>query len=401
MTQPRLLVLESVSAGPTINSQAQLTDEYCLHFATGLSGRGSAPRGETLSRYESRAHSARSRQVIGRLAADRIIGKELSQQQFDQYLESRAEQFGPGAMFALSSAFFEATVRQTDRQPHRPAVERKPRFCLNILNGGPHAYTNPVLSDFHEFLLMPKDGDIEQLLEDHYAIQSGVTERLASTKTACVSGNMVHVLGNNGNRDAIELLLNVLDELGLAGRYKLMVDAAASDLWDGSAYALTIAEQREFSPPEFEDYWLRLLGDYPLAILEDPFAEHDLNHWHSLAAKDIDCRLFGDDVHCGDAKRIKRLLADECMAGLVLKPDQAGTISRTLEAIGVARAVSAPIVLSHRSISTDSLVLAHLMGHCNLELAKFGPLLTDFTSILRMNEVLRMSGSNSNDRDAP
>jgi enolase len=73
----------------------------------------------------------------------------------------------------------------------------------------------------------------------------------------------------------------------------------------------------------------------------------------------------------------------------MLKPDQAGTVSATLEAVEAARAAGAPVILSHRSISTDSPVLAHLMLHCGIALAKFGPLLSDFSSILKMNEVLR------------
>ncbi len=76
---------------------------------------------------------------------------------------------------------------------------------------------------------------------------------------------------------------------------------------------------------------------------------------------------------------------------MILKPDQAGTISATLDAVKVARAAQVPVILSHRSISTDSLLLAHLMVYCDIELAKFGPLLSDFSSILKMNEVLRLT----------
>ncbi len=383
-------ILESVSARPTINSQGRLTDEYGLRFEGGASGRGSAPLGETRSRYEVAAGTIDSQSVLDRLAADGIIGRELCQAEFDDYLASHVAQFGPGPVFSLSCAFFESTL-QASAEPARPAQAPAPRFCLNILNGGKHAYTNPVLSDFHEFLLVPKHGDIALLLDDHRAIQAEVRSRLSHKGTTRINGNMVHVLGGQGNRDCIELLLGILDDLGLSEHYDLMIDAAAAQLWDGSNYVLGLAEKRSFSPRELEDYWVSFLGDYPVALLEDPFAEHDLDRWNSLVAGVADCRIVGDDVHSGDARRIRHLLDAACMNGVMLKPDQAGTVSATLEALEAARAAGAQVILSHRSISTDSLVLAHLMVHCGIELAKFGPLLSDFSSILKMNEVLRIT----------
>ena len=381
-------ILESVSAGPTINSQGQLTDEYGLRFEGGASGRGSAPLGETRSRYEVAAGGTDAQSVLDQLSADGIIGQELSQRDFDAYLAGNAPRIGPAAVFSLSCAFYEAALQSSTGHTRR-AQAPAPRFCLNILNGGRHAYTNPVLSDFHEYLLLPKHADIALLMDDHRAIQGKVRGHLSDMETTRVNGNLVHVLGGQGNRDCIEFLLGILDGLGLSGRYDLMIDAAAAQLWDGSNYVLGLAEKRSFSSLELEGYWLSILEDYPVALLEDPFAEHDLDRWSSLVAGVADCRIVGDDVHSGDARRIRHLLNAACMNGVMLKPDQAGTVSATLEAVEAARAAGAPVILSHRSISTDSLVLAHLMVHCGIELAKFGPLLSDFSSILKMNEVLR------------
>lgn len=389
MTAQRF-ILQSVSAGPTLNSQGRLTEEYRLRFESGESGRGSAPLGETRSRYEAAAGGSDVQSVLDRLSVDGIIGRKFSQQEFDRYLAGHAAQFGAAAVFALSCAFFEAALL-SPRHSTRSALARAPRFCLNILNGGRHAYTNPVLSDFHEYLLVPEHDDIALLLDDHRAIQGKVRSHLSKKETTRVNGNAVHVLGGQGNRDCVELLLGILGDLGLSERYDLMIDAAAAQLWNGSAYVLDLAEKRTFSSMELEDYWSGMLADYPVAFLEDPFGEHDLGRWSSLVGKSAGCMIVGDDVHSGDAGRIGRLLNNACMTGLMLKPDQAGTLSATLEAVEVARAAGAPVILSHRSISTDSLILAHLLVHCGIGLAKFGPLLGDFSSILKMNEVLRMT----------
>jgi len=382
--------LESVTAGPTINSQGRLADEYSLRFADGASGRGSAPQGETRSRYEAGDDATDAQSVLHKLSADGVFGREFSQAEFDQYLVGNAPRYGSAAVFSLSCAFFEASLRSPDGLA-RPLKALSPRFCLNILNGGRHAYTNPVLSDFHEFLLVPNHADIALLLDDHQAIQASVRSHFSETESTRVNGNRVHVLNGQGNRACIEFLVGILDGLGLSTRYDLMIDAAAAQLWNGSAYALDLAEKRTFSSLELEGYWLDIIADYPVALLEDPFAEHDLGCWGSLVARAADCRIMGDDVHSGDAERIRNMLNEACMNGVMLKPDQAGTVSATLEAMQVARRAGAPVILSHRSISTDSLVLAHLMVHGEIEFAKFGPLLSDFSSILKMNEVLRNS----------
>jgi len=383
-------ILESVSSGLTVNSKGSAMDEYALRFEGGAVGRGSAPLGETRSRYEAEGGGIEARSVIQALTADGILGSALSQAEFDQYLVANLARMGSSAVFSLSCAFFEAELKSSSAYT-RPDRAVPPRFCLNILNGGRHAYTNPVLSDFHEYLLLPRHADIAMLLEDHRSIQDRVRDRLSATETTRVNGNVVHVLGGQGNRDCIELLLGVLDDLGLSQRYGLMIDAAASQLWNGSAYALDLAEKKVFCPEELEDYWAGIIADYPLALLEDPFAEHDLERWSSLAATAGDCSIAGDDVHSGDPERIRQLLDSACMTATVLKPDQAGTISATLAAVELTRAAAVPLVLSHRSVSTDSLVLAHLMVDCGIEIAKFGPLLSDFSSILKMNEVLRMT----------
>jgi enolase len=387
MTDQRF-ILESVTSALTISTKGCVTDEYSLRFDDGAVGRGSAPLGETRSRYEAEGGDIDAPSVVQALAEDGILGREFCQTEFDQYLTSNVARMGPSAAFSLSCAFFEAALRSYGGCS-RPEQAVPPRFCLNILNGGRHAYTNPVLSDFHEYLLLPQHTDIAMLLDDHHSIQERVRNRLSAMATTRVSGNVVHVLGGQGNRDCIEFLLGVLDDLGLAHRYGLMIDAAAAQLWDGTVYALDLAEKRNLSPDELEDYWTGILADYPVALLEDPFAEHDLERWSGLAATATDCIIAGDDVHSGDPGRIRQLLDSACMTGTVLKPDQAGTISATLEAMEVARAAKSPVILSHRSISTDSLVLAHLMVHCGIELAKFGPLLSDFSSILKMNEVIR------------
>lgn len=386
----RRFTLTGVDYRPTINSIAQLTSEFSIHFADGSMGTGSAPRGETLSCFESHGHNTLPGRVIQQLESDTIMGSELSQLEFDRYLESRVQVLGRDNVYSLSCAFFEASLASCGQAAsHRMNIQ--PAYCLNILNGSFHAYTNPVLSDFHEFLLVPRHGDLARLLADHRRIQDSVRQHLATRPTTVVNGNVVHVLGNNGNRDSIAFLAELLSELGLTKDYGIMIDAAASGLWNGSAYALELAEQQTFSRAEFLGYWRDIQDEFSLDVIEDPFAESDQDNWRRLVEHSAQCGIFGDDIHCGDPLRIRELLDGSCMTGVVLKPDQAGTMSRTMDAIHAAQQQDVPIILSHRSIGTDSLVLAHLLVEFGIRHAKFGPLYTDYNAILRMNEVLRMT----------
>lgn len=377
--------IELVEVGPTINSRGKLTDEYTVCIAGGDLGRGSAPLGETRSRFETGTANLGAQDVVRQLYADDMVGRELTQEEFDAYLERNSARFGSTSVFALSVAFFEATLGHT--LPSRPP--RLPRISLNILNGGRHAYTNPVLSDFHEFLLVPRHDDLERLLLDHGAIQESVRDALSQHATTRIAGNDVHVTGTRGNRDCIEFLLGVVDRLAIAADYDLMIDAAAAQWWNGSVYELELGERRSFSPDDLQHYWRELLRDYPIRYLEDPFAEDDLVQWRELVGRADQCCVLGDDVHSGHVERIRDLLGSACMTGVVLKPDQAGTISASLAGLAIAHDVGAQRFLSHRSISTDSLVLAHLLVHNHVEFAKFGPLCSDFSAVQKINEILR------------
>lgn len=386
----RRFVVAGFTCRSIINSAARLTREFSIRFNNGAEGRGSAPRGETLSCFENPCEAVLPEHAIKQLEIDEIAGVEFSQLEFDRYLESRLGELGTDNVYSLSCAFFEA-VRASGRATDGYESRRQPAYCLNILNGSFHAYTNPVLSDFHEFLLVPGHADLSRLVEDHHAIQAHVRQRLAGCPTSVVNGNVVHVLGKNGNRDSIVFIHEILEELGLDNDYGLMIDAAASALRDGSGYHLELAEKRSFSRDEFLDYWRKLQDEFSVDYIEDPFAESDRESWKKLVQHDANCVILGDDFHSGDPQRIRKFLADGCMTGIVLKPDQAGTMSRTMEAIHAAREQDALIILSHRSISTDSLELAHLLVEFGISCAKFGPLYTDYSAILKMNEVMRMT----------
>ena len=130
---------------------------------------------------------------------------------------------------------------------------------MNILNGGWHAYTNPVLSDFSEFMLVAKNDDIREVIGDHNEIQNAVKDRLNTQTKTVISGNPVNTFGSANNCAPIEFLLSIVDGLGLTGKYDLMIDASAGDLWTPQGYHLAITDNLVYSSEQFGAYWLGLI----------------------------------------------------------------------------------------------------------------------------------------------
>ena len=194
------------------------------------------------------------------------------------------------------------------------------------------------------------------------------------------------------NRDWLDFLLTMLKELGLEHNYDLMIDASGGDLWTGKEYRFDITNNFCLTREEMCDYWFDLIRDYNLKILEDPFHETDFESWHNLTNNQTRCKIVGDNLYSGDPKRIAQGIDENYTHGIILKPNQAGTVSNTIKAINLVQQNHHILITSHRSISTESTFLAHISNKYNAEYIKNGPIQTDYSSILRLNEFIRLTG---------
>jgi enolase len=358
-----------------------------LFDENGSKGVGSAPKGETLSCREVNAptEDPNASHVSAMTFLRKLKGSHISQIEFDEQLVSA--KLHPSDTFALSSAFFDLEYTATQRKA--PITQDSFRLCFNLLNGGDHAYTNPVKSDFPEFLVVPPMGyGCRKSIDDFVRLNDSTVGRLKNMPLVDISGNRVGDLGNNRNRDVLGFL-NDIKAQNHFENYGVMVDASATDLWSGGHYRLSIAEERDFSREAFVDFWLELIEEGDISYLEDPFHEHDEASWERLANEQHDCILVGDNLHSGDFARFTDLVRRGIIGAIVLKPDQAMTITATDEIVRGAKHMGIEIIMSHRSISTDSTFLSKYMLQNDLKMAKFGPLLGDFSAILKINALLR------------
>lgn len=386
--------IKSLTYRRVFNSHVEFTNEFIVKFDDGSVGVGSSPQGETISIYEDKKVSIDPATIIQRIESDGYLGRPLEQEDFDDYLQQRIPIFGRNNVCGISLAYFNATSASRSLFELFNKSEAKltpPHICYNILNGGWHAYTNPVLSDFHEYILVAKSNDIEETIGNHNEIQHAVKEKLISQTKTVVSGNVVNRFATADNRECIEFLLNIRDSLGLSNAFDLMIDASGSDLWTNEGYRLAITDDSVRSSEEFYEYWMDIIKQYNLRFLEDPFREKDPESWQRLTTSQQACNVIGDNFYSSDARRIEEGAAERYTHGVVVKPNQAGTVTAVRRAIEVAQRADQIAITSHRSISTESTFLSTLTCMYGVKYIKIGPLVTDYSSVVRLNEIIRLT----------
>jgi enolase len=383
-------LITGITATRVFNSHIRATDEFTIRLAGGAVGRAAPSYGESIGIHEDRSSTGTvGGLLIGSALLDLLtaeaVGREWDQAGWDGWLAEHFDRIGRNNASALSEAYWTAA------EPVVPVRVKLPHLVLNIINGGDHAYTNPVLSDFQEFCLVAANRDPEPVLAAFTEVAARVRERLAGADRVLVNGNPVHLLGVRDNRAALELLLEVLDRAGYAADFGLYVDASAGDLRNGGGYLFDVTGVGHLGSGELVGYWERLITDYPISWLEDPLHEDDHAAWAALTgAIGQRCHVIGDNYYSTDADRI-RSGGERGMANAVLvKPNQAGTVTATRAAVAAARETGQLPIASHRSISTESVLLSRITMTERIDHLKIGPLLTDYSSVLRLNELIRL-----------
>lgn len=388
--------IKSIVFRKILNSHVNFTNEFIVKFTDGSVGVGSSPLGETISIYEDKKISISPEKILEVIDDDGYIGKEIAQADFDDYLKRHIGVFGRNNTLSLSLAFFNAN-RNTQSIfslfNKSKFILKPPRLCLNILNGGRYAYTNPVLSDFSEFMLVAKSDNIEEVIAEHNEIQRVIKEKQLRQNKVVVAGNPVNVFATSDNRECIEFLLTIRDQLGFGNKYELMIDASGGGLWSESAYHLKLTDKKTYSSEHFYEYWMNIINQYGLRFLEDPFSEKDINNWQKLTTAQTDCYIIGDDFYSSDEVRVEKGAANNYTHGVVIKPNQAGTVTAIRSVTEIAARTGLIGIASHRSISTEETFLSLLSCIEGLKFIKIGPLQTDYSSILRLNEIIRLTGS--------
>ena len=261
---------------------------------------------------------------------------------------------------------------------------------LNVVNGGAHARNS---IDFQEFMVMPIGAaSFSEALrwgaETYHALKSVLAERGLSTAVGDEGGFAPDL---PSNEEAVKILVEAIEAAGRVpgDEIAIALDPATSELWKDGAYVLE-GEGRTLSPAEFVDYWVDLAGRYPIVSLEDGMAEDDWDGWAALTAALGDrLQLVGDDLFVTNVTLIERGIETGVANAVLIKLNQIGTLTETLEAVALATRSAYRSVISHRSGETEDTTIADLAVAVNAGQIKTGaPCRSD--RVAKYNQLLRI-----------
>jgi len=261
---------------------------------------------------------------------------------------------------------------------------------LNVLNGGVHA-SNSV--DFQEFMLMPVGAAsyseaLRWGVETYHALRRVLADRGLSTSVGD-EGGFAPDLPNN--EEAIRLLIDGIEAAGRVPGEEIAIalDPAMSELWRDGAYHLD-GEGRTLTPGELVDYWVDLADRYPIVSIEDGMAEEDWDGWAALTdAVGNRLQLVGDDIFVTNVEIIERGIASGVGNAVLVKLNQIGTLTETLDAVALATGSAYRCVISHRSGETEDTSIADLAVAVNAGQIKTGaPCRSD--RVAKYNQLLRI-----------
>jgi enolase len=261
---------------------------------------------------------------------------------------------------------------------------------MNVLNGGAHADNK---LDFQEFMIVPCGAPtfsecLRMGAEVFHALKRTLHERGLGTAVGDEGGFAPDL---NSNEDALKMLVEGIAAAGYrpGDDVAIALDPAASELYDDGAYVLE-HEGRRLSAAELTDYWSELIGRYPVVSIEDGMDEEDWQGWKTLTERVGDgVQLVGDDVFVTNTERLRRGIESGVANSILIKVNQIGTLSETLEAIAMAREAGYTAVMSHRSGETEDVTIADLAVATGCGQIKTGaPSRSD--RVAKYNQLLRI-----------
>lgn len=400
-----------------LDSRGNPTVEVDVILTSGVVGRAAAPSGASTGAHEAwelrdlgkKRYNQKGVQKavdnVNRLIAARLTGKDVeAQKQLDTLLleldgTENKKRLGANAMIATSLAIAQAAAKAAGAPLYRALGGKQactlPVPLLNVLNGGAHA-TNNV--DIQEFMLVPAGAR-----SFREALRIGA-EIFAALKRLLQEKGLTTAVGDEGgvapdlrsNEEAIEVLLEAVTRAGYrpGGQVFLALDVAATELYDNGQYVFHKAGGVQRSAADLVELYRRWAEQYPLVSIEDGLAEDDWEGWR-LLTKELGkkLQLVGDDLFVTNPTRLARGIAEGAANAILVKVNQIGTLTETLETVALAQERGYAAVISHRSGETEDTTIADLAVALNAGQIKTGSVCrgertAKYNQLLRIEEEL-------------
>ncbi len=406
--------IAGVRAREVLDSRGRPTVEVDLTLVGGAWGRAAVPSGASTGareavelrdgdphRYGGEGVLSAVHNVTERIGPEVVGRPDIDQESLDRILieldgTQNKSELGANATLGVSLAFAHASARSSGLPLYRhlagSRVPTLPVPMLNVINGGRHAEGS---TDFQEFMVVPSGFDsfrraLQAGVEVYHALHSLLSERGLGTAVGD-EGGFAPALG--GNRQAVELVLNSIERAGYSpgGQCSIALDAAASELTDDTkeGYRLDM-EGAHLTSGGLIDRYERWARDYPLVSIEDGLAEDDWDGWMALTRRIGDStQLVGDDVYTTRASDIERGVRSRAGNAVLIKPNQVGTLTETVEAVALAQSSRWGTVVSHRSGETEDTTIADLsVALSTLQIKSGAPARGERTA--KYNRILRI-----------
>jgi enolase len=409
-----------VQGREVLDSRGNPTVEVDVVLDSGASGRAIVPSGASTGTFEAvELRDGGSRfggkgvlgavaNVNGEIAAVLTDLDALDQRAVDLALidadgTPNKSRLGANAILGASLASARAAAEELDVPLYRSiggsGAHVLPVPMMNVLNGGVHA-DNSV--DFQEFMIMPVGAAsfseaLRWGVETYHALAGVLRDRRLATAVGD-EGGFAPDLGSN--EEAVRVLVSAIEAAGFTpgSEVAIAMDPATSELYHDGAYVLA-GEGRTLSPDEMVAYWTDLVGRYPIVSLEDGMAEEDWEGWQALTAALGDVvQLVGDDVFVTNETRLARGIDLGAANAILVKVNQIGTLTETVETMALATRSGYGCVMSHRSGETEDTTIADLAVATNCGQIKTGaPARSDrvakYNQLLRIEELLGESAA--------
>lgn len=409
--------ISKLNARQILDSRGEPTIEVDLWLDDKVMGRAAVPSGASTGAYEAlelrdgdkAAYLGKgvSKAVanVGEKIAAEILGKEnLEQQELDKLLieldgTSTKSNLGANAVLGVSLAYAKAVAASREVPLYKYISQlygndelSLPSPMFNIMNGGRHA---DWATDIQEFMVVIEAESYQERLRGGMEIFGHLGKLLKSRGMNTNIGNEGgYAPGFSNNEEAFALLAEAIDNAG----YKLgenvfyALDVAATEFYDAEKNVYTLkTENREMSPAQWANTLKSWIKKYPFRSIEDPFAEDDWSSWGEFTKElGSNLQIVGDDLLVTNKTRIEKAIQNESCNALLVKLNQIGSLTETLEAMSEAKNKGWNNVVSHRSGETEDVTISHLAVGTNAGQIKTGaPSRGERTA--KYNELLRIS----------
>ena len=411
-------LIEAITAREILDSRGNPTVEAEVFLVGGEVGRAAVPSGASTGEHEAVELRDGDKKRFGGKGVTRAVENvngpisdalegldAIDQTEIDAALlaldgTKTKSKLGANALLAVSLAAARAAATYLEIPLYRylggANARTLPVPMMNILNGGAHADNNV---DFQEFMIVPVGA-----ISFREALRAGA-EIFHALKSVLGKRGLATAVGDEGgfapnlrsNEEAVETILEAVNASGYKAGSDILLalDPAASEFYDGKNYVFKKSDGRKLSSDEMAAYWKSWIDQYPIISVEDGMAENDWEGW-KLLTDEVGARtqLVGDDLFVTNTEFLRRGIELGVANSILIKVNQIGTLTETLDAIEMAKTHGRTAVISHRSGETEDTFIADLAVATNAGQIKTGSLsrtdrVAKYNQLLRIEEDLR------------